>query len=778
MLLAKSAYPGRLPVTLLQHTRDVTECVTHLFGQAERPTRLGRQWLRFFGLQDARAFLDCTAAAAVFHDWGKAEQSWQESLGGGPPATVRHEHLSGLVLDLDGVAAWLGGRPEINWDVVLAAVLCHHLKVTAETFAARPAHRSWLRLLSDDAEFDALRDYAAGQLCLPGTAPAVPRFWSFDPSPDQVDLEAHAGRVRRRLKRFERAVREDEVRQRLLWAVRAGLIAADAAGSGLVRVGHRLQEWLAETFDERSVCTRGYVEQEVIARRVAELTRQHRWHDWSQFQRDCDRLPDRALLLAPCGSGKTLAAWRWIAARLAERPAAHVLFLYPTRATATEGFRDYVSWAPEADAALLHGTAAFDLEGLFTAPAEPGDPRGAKHFEAEQRLFALGFWRKRVFSATVDQFLAFLQYGYGPVCLLPVLADAVVVLDEVHSFDRGMFSALKEFLTHFRVPVLCMTATLPEDRRRQLRDCGLIEYGEKPGDLQAIASAPRYQVRRTTRAEAADQVRAALVDGRRVLWVVNTVRRAQELTRGLADNFPAGRLRTAGGVPVLCYHSRFRLVDRRDRHQEVVHAFQGQGEAALAVTTQVCEMSLDLDADLLVMEDCPVTSLVQRMGRCNRRRQPRAGAGRVLIYPPEDARPYDEEALTGVGDFIEKLSRHDWVTQADLERALAEVPLPPGRADKACRFLESGAYARSTEETFRDIEEFAVPAVLGADLGEYLELRRRNRPADGLVVPVPRKLAGVHPDLPPYLGLADDRYYDAATGFWDGPVANGQGGRS
>ena len=39
------------------------------------------------------------------------------------------------------------------------------------------------------------------------------------------------------------------------------------------------------------------------------------------------------------------------------------------------------------------------------------------------RLYALGFWTRRIFSATVDQFLSFLQYGYGSVCLLPLLAD-------------------------------------------------------------------------------------------------------------------------------------------------------------------------------------------------------------------------------------------------------------------------------------------------------------------------------------------------------------------
>jgi CRISPR-associated endonuclease/helicase Cas3 len=39
----------------------------------------------------------------------------------------------------------------------------------------------------------------------------------------------------------------------------------------------------------------------------------------------------------------------------------------------------------------------------------------------------------------------------------------------------------------------------------------------------------------------------------------------------------------------------------------------------IALTTQVCEMSLDLSAALLVSEFAPLTSLIQRMGRCNRK---------------------------------------------------------------------------------------------------------------------------------------------------------------
>jgi CRISPR-associated endonuclease/helicase Cas3 len=61
-------------------------------------------------------------------------------------------------------------------------------------------------------------------------------------------------------------------------------------------------------------------------------------------------------------------------------------------------------------------------------------------------------------------------------------------------------------------------------------------------------------------------------------------------------------METGTGIRVLSYHSRFKLRDRRDRHDDVVAAFKrpdGQGgSAVLGITTQVCELSLDLDCDL------------------------------------------------------------------------------------------------------------------------------------------------------------------------------------
>lgn len=792
-ILAKSPYGDRR-VTLPQHTIDVINAGESLFGTGA-PTRLGQAWLRFFRIAPERwpAFRTDLQAAAGFHDWGKANDGMQRVLHRQPGhQLIRHEHLSALMLTLDTVSPWLRQRADIDWEIVLAAVLGHHLKAGFKNLDDRPADSVRIELLYEHKQFKDLLEILGERIGLRGPLPTFTRtpFWAFPDLGGRVpagmfDLVNHRQNLKdRHLRRFETALRNDEDRRRLLWAVRAALIAADAVGSATPRIGligDSIRQWIAAAFEEARLCDREFIWQKVIDKRVADVERQKkRPFCWNEFQRDCDGLPERSLLLAPCGSGKTLAAWRWIAAQLARRPVARVIFLYPTRATAKEGFRDYVAWAPGADVALMHGTADFDLQGMFS---NPEDPRYGNDYETDRRLYALRFWNRRVFSATVDQFLAFMQYTYGPMCLLPLLVDSVVVIDEVHSFDRAMFSALKNFLETFDVPVLCMTATLPNDRRDELAALPMTVYADKPGELKTIADAPRYRLQRTTADQVPASIQRALREGRRVLWVVNQVRRAQDVVRLLAGDFMPTDLRQeclhvrldglAIPVPLFCYHSRFRLVDRVKRHNAVVEAFRADCPAALAITTQVCEMSLDMDADLLVTEECPITSLIQRMGRCNRDRIPRDFAGEVLVYQPLDARgnpdllPYNVVMLTGLEQFLKALSARPTLNQTELEHALADAPVPPSLGDKASSFLQSGPYALGGEEDFRDITEFSIPAVLAKDIAEFVSLKEHKKPTDGLVVPVPQRLGRRTADnrLPHYLAAADSSHYHAAIGF-------------
>ncbi len=776
---------GNLPgVTLLEHTMHVVAAGDALFGTANGPTRLGECWLRFFKLPQSEweRFYWNLLAAELLHDWGKANDGMQRVLTGTGEQAIRHEHFSALLIGLPEVTAWLKGNKQIDVPLVLSAVLTHHLKTPdKKDWGDKITSGTAVTLVGLDGPFRKLLELTKERLVLGDfDVSTIPTRWIARSPKDIRDFRELTSR-----EYLTPINRQSLDARRMLTAVRAALIAADSAGSGYARTGQPVGEAVWKQFVEREPLTGQYLKENIIDKRIAQIKAAGKWDDrgdgkegWNNFQLACDSLPDRALLLAPCGSGKTLAAWRWIAAQAARRPVGRVLFLYPTRATAKEGFRDYVSWAPEADAALMHGNAAFDLNGMF----DNGDARGdGSKYEADRRLFSLGYWPKRVFSATVDQFLGFLQYGYGPMCMLPVLADSVIVIDEVHSFDRHMFTALKEFLKNFNVPVLCMTATLPNDRREMLVDeCGLTLSGEPPEDLRVISDALRYTLTHVrTREKAFDAVRSALAACKRVLWVANTVKRCHEITAKFAIS--PDKMETPDGVPVYCYHSRFKLSDRVNRHNDIIGALKVGQPGALGVTTQVCEMSLDLDVDLLVTEECPVTSLIQRMGRCNRERnaRPLSESGTVLVYKADSDLPYSTDDLKGREEFMSKTTGRP-LSQTDLESTLNGLTeTPPWLGDNVIMFLKSGAYAvgpKSDDEdanTFREGNDYNRPCVLPDEVGKYWDAKEELR--SGFILPVPKNLAhnrdddkeATHRQLPKYLGVASAGHYHKAVGFCD-----------
>ncbi|NLM72235.1 MAG: CRISPR-associated helicase Cas3', partial [Synergistaceae bacterium] len=710
--------------TLLQHTFDVLEALHALFGDEERPTLLAKQWLRFFRISesDAALFFQNARIAVILHDLGKSNEHFQAAVRGRGDQTLRHEFLGGWLISRKPFRRVLEAVENADFQIVRASVMGHHLKLGRGIAETADCERPSVALLPEGIQkiLDLLTKTVR--------VSSVPK----DAIPIRINVKGEAGQFAEIEHDLENDF-DDDGRTGLLRAVRTALILADAAGSGLAREMGRsvpipLADWIGKAFDDGDILTGQQIEEKVVAPRCRQIeAKRGKPFVFSDFQFEAAELPDRALLLASCGSGKTLAAWKWGMGVASRRIIRRFIFLYPTRGTATEGFKDYVAWAPESDGALLHGTSKYELQDMF----DNTDSRYDKDFLANDRLFAVGFWQKRIFSATVDQFLAFMGHDYRSTCLLPLLAESAVIFDEVHSFDARLFSALLGFLREFDVPALCMTASLPPGRIKQLEESGLEVFPKKPesyADLWKNSSALRYTVRRATRDEAVHEVAEEWRKGGKILWVVNTVKRCQEAAEELAAMLPEAR--------IICYHSRFRLKDRQAAHKELIAAFREDGPM-IAVTTQVCEMSLDLSATLLVSEFAPLTALIQRMGRCNRILEIEGG-GRVLLYPPESGRPYSDDDMKNVGDFVNEIDGQ-FVSQVRLQELLEKYSPATREMIKRLSFIEEDGFARSSDKGIRDIDDHSVSAILERDIGEYWRLWKSGCPVDGLVLPAPFK---------------------------------------
>lgn len=764
-LLAKSRKAGKEEITLKRHLLETEQAAIQVF---KLEGRWGRNWCRLFKITDHQQqakFLLHLRLAALFHDIGKANEDFYTAVTspGFFQQTLRHEHLSALLLHLPEVRSWLKQNTSLDLEVITGGVLSHHTKASenGDWQWCQPKTKTTLQLFYSHPEINAVLDRIKEVADLPNQLRLDSGVWA-----DKMPWNAAFEDGTRTATSFRRNVKKNIERRGLLLAVKAGLIVADAVASGLVREGYSIEDWINERVHSTPT-TGNDIATSILDPKANQLAKGKPF-EWRSFQNRAATLGNRALLLSACGSGKTVAAWKWAEAQAREREIGKVIFLYPTRGTATEGFRDYVGFAPEAEAALMHGTARYELEAMTENPNEATQ---GKNYETQERLFALGFWSKRYFSATVDQFLGFMEHSYTGLCLLPVLADSALIIDEVHSFDRHMFDNLISFLKTFDVPVLCMTATLPPSRRHELIEAGLRVYPNdieraELADLKEAEEHPRYQLEFTDDENSALKIAAAEYRaGNRVLWVVNTVKRCQRIARSLQKKH---------SIKPLVYHSRFRLQDRKDRHTETVSAFKQTSEAKIAITTQVCEMSLDLDADVLITEHAPVSSLVQRFGRANRHLvRGKDFRARLIVYRPESEKPYNKNDLIAADAFLKDLGTQD-ISQKLMADKLKDHALSERTADGSARLLEGGYYA--TPGLFRDTDEFTKPAILNKDLPEIKSYLDARKPYDALVINVPGKFANATEErpgwLPKYLGIADEQFYDTQLGFMTEPEAD------
>lgn len=346
------------------------------------------------------------------------------------------------------------------------------------------------------------------------------------------------------------------------------------------------------------------------------------------------------IIEAPMGMGKTEAALA-AAEVLAHDSGAHGVFMaLPTQATTDAMFGRVRRWLDRlptgATLSLAHGKAHLndEYQGLIRSG----------FFATEAGAVAHDWLRGRKKSGlaefvvgTIDQVL-FAGLKSRHVMLRHLaLAGKVVVIDEVHAYDVYMSRYLErvlQWLGAYRVPVILLSATLPDERRIRL----LQAYDPRrqvpeqhPGypAISATDQTPRtfpLPDRRVSVAldrldddleTLAAYLRTHLRDGGCAVVVRNTVSRVQETAAYLEREFE-----------VTVNHARFLACDRAAKDRDLLQRFgppadnAARPERHVVVASQVVEQSLDIDFDLMVTDLAPIDLVLQRLGRLHRHARP------------------------------------------------------------------------------------------------------------------------------------------------------------
>ncbi len=646
-LLAKKPWRNTKTPTVAEHCRDVCRTAEAVYAA------IGSDLAVALGM-DAAALAELKPmlqAAALLHDFAKVNSSFQEMLLAKPGSTmrqpVRHEILAAwLLTDPDFFGRWFANlrREDEIWPIIWA-LAGHHLKM------GDPARGSPLFNVGSETKTvtipldltdirDLLRD-AARALGVMSDPPKIgdAQFDTADDDDEGLEQRIHqfaetSCRAWNRLRR-----NPDVVRRTAL--LKALLIAADVAGSALTADGESPEKWVPRELALR-------ITPEALQPAIIKGTKGKSPYPFQEAIGASTR--PVTIVIAGCGNGKTTAAYLWAQRNAKGRK---LWFTYPTTGTASAGYQGYLHDHPDLQAALIHGRAQVDLQAI----------RGNdKSDEADEwlRLESLRAWGCQAIACTVDTVLGLLQNQRRPLFSFPAIASGAFVFDEIHSYDARLFGALLRFLRVFLgVPVLLMSASIPTGRLAALRKVLGDRAGDEiPGD-PVMEGHQRYRLEPRDSATACrTEVAEALKAGKKVLWVCNTVGDAVKEAKAAHE--------WAGIAPdkIIIYHSRFRYQDRVQRQNEVIAEFAYHTEeplkgqrvkpgASLIFATQVCEMSLDISADLMVTAQCPLPSLVQRLGRLNRYATA-DDPWPCLVYPFE-GEPYNEnekpELIQTRGDF-------------------------------------------------------------------------------------------------------------------------------
>jgi len=249
---------------------------------------------------------------------------------------------------------------------------------------------------------------------------------------------------------------------------------------------------------------------------------------------------------------------------------------------------------------------------------------------------------------------------------------------------------------------------------------------------------PRYRLQGPVANPPWDLVQQTLSEGGKVLWVANTVDRTvgfakQAQERGFPNVYP--------------YHSRYRYMDRLRKHNAVVDAFRNDDrEPVLAVTTQVCEVSLDLSADLLVSDLAPVPALIQRMGRLNRRVSPdNPGTPKAaIVLDPANALPYEEADLETARRWLQPLASDAPVSQAALAAAFEQLSQNVKVGDVESAWLDGGPFSRSAPLREAGV---TVPVIRAEDESDCVDRGGRPIPKEITRRAIPMTLGPVAKEI-------------------------------
>lgn len=589
---------------------------------------------RYFEYLPDEKFWKDAFIAALFHDLGKVCENFQNMIQPDKRCPieqiVRHEFLSGMYLFINSIPYYTENP------LSLFAVFSHHKALTADLFNKDALPK---KLSIQEKYLNEFLKYAGIWL-----DKHMEIDFSFSKIAKENLQNSYAILLRQYQERFFKLVTKLNPSDRKQYIFHKAILnIADWTASG----GRELELGLVYKKD-------------FLANQIIEKLRAEKKYEiadnfkYRKFQEE-SYVEGNVLAVAPTGSGKTEASLLWASQK---KEFEHIFYLLPTRITSNAIFKRLCNYFGKEKVAIVHSSAFFLQKEI-----------NENYSEKEYGFIDKAFF-KNVTVCTVDQILTQgFNLGFWEVKTFHQL-NSRIIIDEIHLYQPytlGLIvSTIKYLQDEFGAKFYIMTATMPEKLKIILK-----KYLNAPTyipDTELLDEARNiFEIREKQFEEIKPEIRIAINEGKKVLVVLNTVDSAIDAYLNFKELFKEKKDK------IICYHSRFIQKHRSEKEKEIFK-IEVQSGGCLLVATQVVEVSLDIDFDILFTENAPIDAIIQRAGRVNRKRA-KEDTKVIVFQHSENTEKYIYDLPNILGNTFAILNENNGksLTENDLLKMVDEV---------------------------------------------------------------------------------------------------------
>ena len=339
---------------------------------------------------------------------------------------------------------------------------------------------------------------------------------------------------------------------------------------------------------------------------------------WNEMQRFAKENTDSNLILiGSTGLGKTEASLLWIGNNKG-------FYVLPLKTAINAMYRRIRNTLYKDDYAenlgLLHG----ELENIYLED-ESHDTVSSETEESMKFWEYYGLTRAMSLPVTIttpDQVFRFAFKYCSYELQLATYSYSKMVIDEIQAYSPDILATLiysLQLIDMVGGKFAITTATLPPFIKDLLQEG--IDKKIKYKEDTFLNNKIRHRVSLRHSAINIDDIKAFIEDkynqeSMKLLVVVNTVRKAQSIYRELKSWLEENDIE----IEMNLLHSKFTVQHRSEKEDAILKDGESKcKKKVIWISTQVVEASLDIDFDYLFTELSDLSSLLQRLGRCNRK---------------------------------------------------------------------------------------------------------------------------------------------------------------